>query len=485
MLTEQTLTRNGERLLIFALVIGSFLAVVNTTTINIALPSFRDYFQADIKTVQWLVVGYMLANGLVMPTIGYFMDRFSGCRLFITGLVILLVTSVVCAVAPSIEILIAARIGQGLAGGILMPVPGALVYQFIPRERQLMTISLVSMVVSVGVALGPTLAGVLINYWGWRAIFLFNVPVVLVDLLLVVKYVPVKVLSAGQRLDVMGLACASIGTVGLLIGFNQGSELGWTSPMVVATLSISSLALIYFIFHEVRIKMPMLNFAVFGYAGFTYSFLLNSTASIATCLSPLFMAFFLQDVMQLNALHAGLAMFVPSLLMALMAPVAAKSAERFSRRAVIFCGMLILLVATWELSNFSLATTLVGVTVWMSLRYAGLGLMIPLVNNFAMSAVPVKLTSHASAMLNWTRQLISTISVSVFSVIYASHMLRYAREGLGAEAPAVQNRLIECVAINDVNFYSLLLLAACLPLVYFLKDHLLAQENTPEGSAEL
>ena len=220
-----------------------------------------------------------------------------------------------------------------------MPVPGALVYQFIPRERQLMTISLVSMVVSVGVALGPTLAGVLINYWGWRAIFLFNVPVVLVDLLLVVKYVPVKVLSAGQRLDVMGLACASIGTVGLLIGFNQGSELGWTSPMVVATLSISSLALIYFIFHEVRIKMPMLNFAVFGYAGFTYSFLLNSTASIATCLSPLFMAFFLQDVMQLNALHAGLAMFVPSLLMALMAPVAAKSAERFSRRAVIFCGM--------------------------------------------------------------------------------------------------------------------------------------------------
>ena len=167
MLTEQTLTRNGERLLIFALVIGSFLAVVNTTTINIALPSFRDYFQADIKTVQWLVVGYMLANGLVMPTIGYFMDRFSGCRLFITGLVILLVTSVVCAVAPSIEILIAARIGQGLAGGILMPVPGALVYQFIPRERQLMTISLVSMVVSVGVALGPTRFFCSMCRWCW------------------------------------------------------------------------------------------------------------------------------------------------------------------------------------------------------------------------------------------------------------------------------------------------------------------------------
>ena len=485
MLEEQRLTRNGERLLIFAVMLGSFLAVINTTTINIALPSFREYYHTDIKTVQWLVVGYMLANGLVMPTIGYFMDRFSGCRLFALGLVLMLATSLVCGVAPNIEILIAARIGQGLAGGILMPVPGALVYQFIPRERQLMTISVISMVTSVGIALGPTLAGVLINYWGWRAIFFFNVPVALLDLFLVIKYVPVKILSAEQRLDVIGLACASIGTVGLLIGFNQGSELGWTSPLVLGTLIVSAAALGYFIWHEVRIHQPMLNFAVFGYAGFTYSFLLNGSTSIATCLSPMFMALFLQDVLQLNAMHAGLAMFFPSLVMALMAPVAAKSAERFSRRAVTFVGMMVLVGATWELSRFSLETTILAFTLWLSLRYVGLGLMIPIVNNFAMSAVPMELASHASAMLNWTRQLISTISISVFSILYGSHMLKYAVEGMGAENLATQDRLIECMSINDVNFYSLILLVVCVPLIYFLKDKLLAQEAAPGGSVKL
>ena len=477
MLDEQRLTRNGERLLIFAVMLGSFLAVINTTTINIALPSFREYYHADIQTVQWLVVGYMLANGLVMPTIGYFMDRFSGSKLFALGLVILLATSVLCGLAPSIEVLIVARIGQGLAGGILMPVPGALVYQFIPRERQLMTISLISMVTSVGVALGPTLAGVLINYWGWRAIFFFNVPVALVDLLLVIKYVPVKILCAGQKLDVLGLACASIGTVGLLIGFNQDSELGWTSPVVIGTLLVSTAAMLYFIWHEIRIKMPMLNFAVFGYAGFTYSFLLNSATSIATCLSPMFMALFLQDVLQMDALHAGLAMFLPSMVMAFMAPVAAKSAERFSRRAVTFLGMAALLWATWELSRFSLATTIIGFTIWLSLRYVGLGLMIPIINNFAMSAVPMQLASHASAMLNWTRQLISTMSISVFSILYGSHMLRYLQQGLGAGTPVDQSRIIECAAINDVNFYSLLLLVVCVPLIWFLKDELLAQTD--------
>lgn len=211
--------------------------------------------------------------------------------------------------------------------------------------------------------------------------------------------------------------------------------------------------------------------------GFTYSFLLNGTTSIATCLSAMFMAFFLQDVLLLDALHSGLAMFLPSLLMALAAPVTAKLAEHFSRRTIVFGGMLILLLATWELSLFSLETTLAGFTLWLSLRYLGLGVMVPLINNFAMSSVPMELASHASAMLNWTRQLISTLSISVFTVIYSNRMLLYAQEGLGAENPAVQNRVIECTAINDVNFYSLILLIACVPLIYFLKDELLNQKE--------
>lgn len=478
MLEEQPLSRSREYLLLFTIMIGSFLAVINTTTINIALPSFMAYYHTDMKTIQWLVVGYMLANGLIMPALGYFMDRFSGRKLFAWGLVLLLVTSVACAIAPNIETLIIARIGQGLAGGILIPVPGTLVYQFIPSERQLMSISLVSMVTSVGIALGPTLAGVLINYWGWQAIFYFNIPFALIDLILVIKFVPVKILSAGQRLDALGLICASVGTVALLIGFNQGSELGWTSPWVIGILAVGTISLAYFIWHEIKIDMPMLNFAVFGYAGFTYSFLLNGATSIATCLSPMFMALFLQDVLRLSALDAGMAMFLPSIVMALMAPVAAKAAERFSRRIVIFAGMLVLLWATWELSNFSLETTILAFTIWLSLRYVGLGLMIPLISNFAMTAVPMELASHASAMLNWSRQLISTISISLFTMLYANHMLAYARQGLGAASPATQDRLIECTAINDVNFYSLLLLLACVPLIYFLKDHLLARKKS-------
>ena len=107
----------------------------------------------------------------------------------------------------------------------------------------------------------------------------------------------------------------------------------------------------------------------------------NSVAAIATCLAPIYMSLFLQDVLGMDSMQAGVSMFLPSILMAVMAPVAAKGAEKFSSRFVIFCGMILLLYATWEISHFALSTTILMFTVWLSLRYIGLGMITPMVNN--------------------------------------------------------------------------------------------------------
>ena len=171
-------------------------------------------------------------------------------------------------------------------------------------------------------------------------------------------------------------------------------------------------------------------------------------------------------------------MFLPSILMAVMAPVAAKGAEKFSSRFVIFGGMILLLYATWEISHFALSTTILMFTVWLSLRYIGLGMITPMVNNFAMSSVPIQLVSHASAMIAWTRQMISTISVNLFSLLYSNHILLYTAQGLASQMDAAeQARFIECTAINDVNFYSLLILLISAPMIYFMKDSLLERKN--------
>ena len=145
---EGQLSKTQENMLIVTVMLGCFISVLNITNINIVLPNLMTFFDTDMASVQWIVVSYMLASGLIMPACGYFMDKFSCKNLFIVGVVMLAGASALCAMAPTIELMIAARVLQGLAGGILMPVPGTLVYQFIPRERQLMTMSWVSMMTS-------------------------------------------------------------------------------------------------------------------------------------------------------------------------------------------------------------------------------------------------------------------------------------------------------------------------------------------------
>lgn len=471
---EGKLTKTQETMLIITVMLGCFISVLNMTNINIALPSLMIFFDTDMASVQWIVVSYMLATGLIMPACGYFMDKFSCKNLFIVGVVLLAGASALCAIAPTIELMIVARVLQGLAGGILMPVPGTLVYQFIPRERQLVTMSWVSMVTSFGVAVGPSLAGIMVEYLGWKAIFWANVPFLLLDLLLILKFVPFKAYASEQALDYIGLFTASIATVALLFGFNQGSNLGWTSPATIALLGGGAVLLAYFIYHEVKLDTPLLNFKVFQYKGFTYSFIMNNVAAIATCLGPMFMALYLQNCMGLDALHAGLAMFVPSMLMAFMAPISAKGVSRFGYRTVILGSMAVLCVATWQLSLFDIETTLVGFTFWLSMRYVGLGLLTPPVNNFAMMSVPVRITSHASSMMAWARQFISTVSTSMFSLLYANHILQYMAENVASEQGAeLQARVIEGMAISDVNFASLIILFISVPFIFLLKDKLI------------
>ena len=471
---EGTLTRTQENLLVLTVMLGCFISVLNMTNINIVLPNLMTFFNTDMAMVQWIVVSYMLASGLIMPACGYLMDKFSCKNIFIFGVVLLAAASALCAVAPTIELMIAARVLQGVAGGILMPVPGTLVYQFVPRERQLMTMSWVSMVTSFGVAIGPSLAGIMVKYWGWEAIFWANVPFLLLDLALILKFVPFKAFASNQTLDYVGLFAASGATVALLFGFNQGSNLGWSSPITLALLGGGAVMLAYFVYHAVHMAQPLLNFHVFRYKGFTYGFFFNTIQSIATCIGPMFMALYLQNCMGLDAFSAGLAMFAPSMMMAFMAPVSAKGVERFGYRAVIMGSMLLLCLATWQMTLFSVHTTLLVFTIWFSMRYVALGIFMPPINNYAMMSVPVRITSHASSMLAWARQFISTVATSMFSLLYAGNILKYMSEGVAVEQGAqMQMRIIEGMAVSDVNFASLVILLVCTPFILLLKDSLI------------
>lgn len=226
-----------------------------------------------------------------------------------------------------------------------------------------------------------------------------------------------------------------------------------------------------FVWHELRMKAPMLNFEAFRYRHFTYGLVMNCSMNIALCLSPFLMAIYLQDVLMLDALHAGLVLLIPTMIMGFASPVAGKVNQYVSSRLLLVVSMAVLVVSTFNLSRFTVVTTVAYILLWLSLRYLALGFMSPIINNYAMSAVPPALAGHGSALMGWTRQLITTLSLSVFTSILNLREMIYLDQQMAVELGAVEQlRQVQCTAINDITFYSWIVLMLCVPMAFLFKD---------------
>jgi len=475
---EIEFTKKQETMFIIVLGLGGLMSSFNSTNVYIALPTIMKYFNIGMTTMQWAIIGYMVASCLVMPVAGYLIDRFSGRKMFFYSTIILLLSSLVCIFSPNYAVFALGRLIQGIAAGIMITVPTAIVYQFITPERQLRAVSLISPLNAIGVALGPSISGFFVNSFGWRSIFVINVPILAFMIVLTLKYIPYKVFPVAHKFDLMGLATAMFGTVGILIGFNQGNVLGWTSPITLGLIGSGVVFLIFFVWHEMHIGNPMLSFSVFQYSGFAMIFVFNCFHTFATSSASTFMPLFLQNVIGLNALVAGIALIIPATCMTIATPFSAKLQQIFSAKGVIIGSSIILLLGTWQMSRFTIATTVVGLVFWLSVRYIGLGLVTPILHYFAMASVPTRITSHAAAMFNWTRQMVFTISVSLLTLLYDAEMIRGVEQGVAADLGIVdQLRFIECMAIDKTNICNVIMLVFSLIVVVFLKEKMLHHEK--------
>ena len=167
-----------QQLLLAAVVLAGITTMLNNTTVSIALPSFMEIFDTDIRLVQWVVVGYMLPLGMVMPLTGYFGQRYSYRKMFLTALTAMGVASLACALAWDLYSLIFFRMIKGAVSGVIVPCTMTLLYRHIPKEKQPHYLGITVMSHSLGVALGPSLAGILLEFTGWHVLFLINVPLI-------------------------------------------------------------------------------------------------------------------------------------------------------------------------------------------------------------------------------------------------------------------------------------------------------------------
>ncbi|BFT72755.1 MDR family MFS transporter [Paenibacillus sp. P36] len=477
-MTSSSSGKSAFWFIILAIFFGNFMSILSSTTINVAFPIFMKDFGAELGKVQWMITGFLLATGVVAPIVGYFGDRFSYKRLYIFALSGFTLFSALCTVAWSIDTLILFRILQGVFSGLIIPTTLTMIYQFIEKDRQPFAMSLWSLSSMLAPAFGPTLGGLLTEYFGWQSLFLLNLPLGIAAVVVAFKCLPYQSINTSKTFDFPGFITVLLSSSFIILSFTEGNGWGWTNWKTLICLLIGIATLIYFIRRELGLANPLLNLSVFRTSRFTYSLIINCIITASLYSGTLLIPVFVQDVQHSTPLVTALVLLPGSLVMALCSPVVGKLYSRTGPFPLIMGGVLLLIASNWELSHISLQASHVYVAGWMTLRYVGISLAFMPVMNAGMSSISKERSGHASSVTNWVRQATGALSIGVFSSLLAARSLVHQKELSGASS--VSTSFIRdqsmTLAVQDVFLIAVFICIVAIPLTFVLKE----KRNKPQ-----
>jgi EmrB/QacA subfamily drug resistance transporter len=467
----------------FTLYVGSFMAVLSSSTITIAIPEMQRHFGADLSLIQWTLTSFMLAMGTSAPLTGYLGGRFSFKWVYVASLGGFILTSVLCGIAWDMRSLVAFRFLQGAFCGAVMPVTMTLIYQLLPRERQAVAASLWSLASMLAPAFGPTLAGWLITLGSWRWLFFINVPLGLVAVAMAVRTIPFYRLHIPKAFDIPGLLTVITSTLSLLVALSQGRAWGWTNGKTVSLFLLGTLSLVVFIVRELRTSAPLLDLRVFTNARYGVTLLISSIITISLYSGAFLVPLFLQRIQGVTPLDTGLILLPASLAMALLMPLVGRLYGTLGPSTLMTAGVLLIAAGTYALSRLTPEISHAYVLLWMLVRNVGISLSLMPANNAGMEQIPRELSGHASSISNWLRNVFGAFSIAIFTSLLATFTTReaevLAQQGMTERRPI---ELFSFVAgINDVSLVATVIALLAVPLSLGIRKQPRALEASVEA----
>jgi EmrB/QacA subfamily drug resistance transporter len=453
-----------------AIFIGSFLCILASSTINIALEILKDHFHTSLDSVTWTLTGFMLAMGTTAPIVGYLGEKFSYKRLYLFSLIGFTVTSALCAAAWNETSLIAFRVLQGAFSGLIIPATMSIIYQIIPREKQAMAIALWGLASMMAPAFGPTLSGWLLENYDWQWLFLMNVPIGLIAIWCVAVYIPYYRLSVPKSFDAFGFLTVILSSAALLLALGQGHNWGWGSWKIVSLLVGGSITLVLFIWRELTAKTPLLNLRVFKNGRYTLNLIIANILTISLYSGTFLTPVFLQRIQHVSAMDTGLILLPASLAMALVMPIVGKLYGIVGPRWLMVVGIVLLSVGTLTLSWLSIDVSHTYILFWMIVRNLGIALVMMPSSNAGMELVPRELSGHASAIMNWTRNVFGSFAIAIFTTLLATRSTHHGMDfAMAGETDKVFISMMSfTMSVNDVYLIATFIAIAALPLSLFV-----------------
>ncbi|KEO84888.1 DHA2 family efflux MFS transporter permease subunit [Tumebacillus flagellatus] len=453
-----------------ALFCGAFLTVLSTSTINVAVPVLIEHFHSDLSTIQWALTGFLLATGTTAPICGYLGERFSYKRLYLGSLIGFTLFSLLCAVAWNDWSLVAFRTMQGACNGLVMPATMTIIFQVVPKPRQPIALSLWSLSSMLGPAIGPTLAGWLMEY-SWHWMFLMNVPIGLLSIILTQRLVPYYRLNVPKKFDLPGLITCVAGSLSLLIAFSKGNAWGWGSGKTLGLLIFGAVMVVLFFVRELRTDVPLLYVRVFQNKRYNISLIILCIITLSlysgTYLTPLF----LQNVLLASPLDAGLILLPASIAMALMTPLAGRLYSKIGPTVLLTTGILFIALGTWMMAQLTPETSKSYVMLWMIVRNIGIALSFTPAQTSAMEEIPRNVSGYASSITNWLRNVVGSFAIAMFTSMLGARETSHSAELALQQAGDAKSIALHSftLSMNDVYLLATFIALAGIPVCFFIR----------------
>ncbi|MBM0797822.1 DHA2 family efflux MFS transporter permease subunit [Staphylococcus epidermidis] len=494
-----------------AMLFGMFIAILNQTLLNVALPKINTEFNISASTGQWLMTGFMLVNGILIPISAFLFNKYSYRKLFIIGLALFTLGSLVCAISFNFPIMMSGRVLQAIGAGILMPLGSNVIVTIFPPEKRGVAMGTMGIAMILAPAIGPTLSGYIVQNYHWNVMFYGMFFIGIIAIVIGLFWFKLYQSTTNPKADIPGIIYSTIGFGSLLYGFSEAGNKGWGSTEIVTMFIVGTVFIIFFIIRELRMKAPMLNLEVLKYPTYTLTTIINMIVMMSLYGGMILLPLYLQNLRGFSTLDSGLLLLPGALVMGALGPVAGKLLDTIGIKPLAIFGIGIMTYATWELSKLNMDTTYLHIMWIYIVRSFGMAFIMMPIMTAGMNALPPRLISHGNAFVNTMRQLAGSIGtailVTVMTTQQTNHLSAFSEEldktnpviqdhmrelaqQYGGESAAMKvllehvNKLASVEGVNDAFIVATIISAIALILSLFLQGKKKAQLSAEKANAE-
>ena len=429
-------TNNGayKWLILGNVMIGTFMAVLDSTVVNTGLPVIMGTLGASINTAEWVLTGYMLAIASILPAAAWMADRYGYKTIYFLSLLVFTFGSFMCGNSSTIEELIFWRVIEGIGCGAIMPVGMAIVSNAFPPEQRGMALGFWAIASAASVSFGPSIGGYLVDNLNWNYIFYVNVPVGVIAMFITAILQKEYKASTPPPFDIPGFITSGIFLPLFMYGLSEVNSAtntqGWNSPVVLGSMWISGVVFILFIYFELTVKHPLINLRVFKDRNFALSNLMIFIFGIGMFGSTFLIPLYLQNNLGYTAFQAGMFFIPVGIIQGICSPIAGTLGQKINPKILIASGLILMAISFYLNFFLSFLTEKWYVMMSLYLRGIGMGILFTPLLTLSLANVRSEMMAQASSVTNIIRQMGGSFGVAIFSHMLTVrtnfHMQRYS-----------------------------------------------------------